>query len=227
MAILMIVTSNQHMGATEIKTGLWLEEWLTPFYMLRDQGHDITTASPKGGQVPLDPTSLEAMMDHPNYQRFQGDLEAAKHLSHSAVLSDINPHAYDAVFIPGGHGLLWDLVNLPELDALLQHYWHQQTPIASLCHGPAVLTSLKDDQDRSYLHDRHITGFSDHEETLVNFENQVPFLLEEKLKSLGAHYHSTDAWQSYVVEDGHLLTGQNPASSAALATLLLQYLEQH
>jgi putative intracellular protease/amidase len=225
MKILMVLTSHSELGDTGKKTGFWIEEFAAPYYVLADAGAVITIASPAGGQPPVDPKSEEADAQTPATERFYKDTEAIDKVGFSLQLSDINAENYDAVFYPGGHGPLWDLANDSFSIRLIEEFYNTQKPIAFVCHAPAALLKVKAENGHPLVKGKKITGFSDTEEEAVGLTKVVPFLLEDELKKLGAHYSKGADWASYTQHDGLLITGQNPSSSEAVAKLLLKTLE--
>ena len=226
MKVLIVLTSHSDLGATGEKTGFWIEEFAAPYYVLADAGVELTIASPQGGQPPVDPKSELADAQTPATERFYSDNEVIDKVAHSLPLSEINQADYDAVFYPGGHGPLWDLANDEHSIHLIEDFYNHQKPIAFVCHAPAALIKAKAQNGDPLVKDKELTGFSDTEEEAVNLTKIVPFLLESELKNLGAKYSKGDNWSSYVKKDGLLITGQNPASSAEAAKLLLSTLQE-
>ncbi len=224
MKILIVLTSHSDLGNTGKKTGFWIEEFASPYYVLADSGADITIASPKGGQPPVDPKSELADAQTPATERFYKDPELIDKVAHSFQLSDIKQDDFDAVFYPGGHGPLWDLANDKDSIKLIEAFYNHQKPIAFVCHAPAALINTKAENGKPLVKGKHLTGFSNTEEEAVELTKVVPFLLEDELKSLGALYTKGNDWSSYVKQDGLLITGQNPGSSEAVANLLLETL---
>jgi putative intracellular protease/amidase len=225
MKILIVLTSHSELGNTGHKTGFWVEEFAAPYYVLADAGAVLTIASPKGGQPPVDPKSEAPEAQTPDTMRFYKDGDLIDKVAHSLKLSDVHQEDYDAVFYPGGHGPLWDLANDKNSIHLIEEFYNNQKPIAFVCHAPAALIHAKAIDSEPLVRGKHVTGFSDSEEDQVQLSNIVPFLLEDELKKLGAHYTKGDDWASYTQQDGLLITGQNPASSAAVAQLLLKTLK--
>lgn len=224
MIVLMVLTSHSDLGNTGHKTGFWIEEFAAPYYILKDVGVDITVASPKGGQPPIDPKSAEPSNQTEATQRFEKDQELQHLLANTHKLSDLNADDFDAVFYPGGHGPLWDLNKDQESIRLLESFWKSKKPIAAVCHAPSVLLNVMDENGTSILKDRKVTGFTNKEEEAVQLTKVVPYLLEDELKKKGGIYSKKENWESYVVTDGLLITGQNPASSAEAAKQLLRHL---
>ncbi len=224
MKILIVLTSHSELGNTGEKTGFWIEEFASPYYVLADAGAIITIASPKGGQPPVDPKSELADAQTPSTIRFYKDEMAIEKVAYSMELSEIKYEDYDAVFYPGGHGPLWDLANDKDSIKLIEYFYNHQKPIAFVCHSPAALVNVSAENGQPLVKGKHLTGFSNTEEEAVGLTKVVPFLLEDKLKKLGAHYTNSNHWESYVQQDGLLITGQNPASSEAVAKLLLKTL---
>ncbi|MDI1255464.1 MAG: type 1 glutamine amidotransferase domain-containing protein [Flavobacterium sp.] len=225
MRILIVITSHDTLGASGEKTGFWIEEFTAPYYVFADAGAAITIASPKGGQPPVDPKSEATEAQTPDTERFYKDDIAIDLVAHTFKLSEINQQDYDAVFYPGGHGPLWDLANDKASIDLIAGFYNHQKPIALVCHAPAALVNVKAKNGEPLVKGKHLTGFSNTEEQAVKLDKIVPFLLEDELTKQGAHYSKGEDWESYVKQDGLLITGQNPASSAAVAKLLLETLK--
>ena len=221
MKVLIVLTSHGELGNTGEKTGFWIEEFASPYYVLADAGAELTLASPKGGQPPVDPKSESADAQSSYTKRFYGDYDLIDKVAHTFKLSEINEADYDAVFYPGGHGPLWDLATDATSIALIENFYKNNKPVAFVCHAPAALLKVKAPDGEPLVKGKEVTGFSDTEEEAVKLTKVVPFLLEDELKKLGAHYSKGDNWSSYVKEDGLIITGQNPASSEAVAKLLL------
>ena len=225
MKILIVLTSHSELGDTGKKTGFWVEEFAAPYYELADAGAEITLASPKGGQPPIDPSSQLAAAQTKFTQRFDKDEPLKQMLAHTLKLSDVKASNFDAVFYPGGHGPMWDLVMDTNSIALLAAFQQQGKPMALVCHAPCALLKVKLPSGDSLIKGKNMTGFSDTEEAAVKLTNVVPFLLEDELKKTGGHYSKGPDWGVYVQTDGLLITGQNPASSAEAARALLKLLQ--
>lgn len=225
MKILFVLTSHSDLGNTGKKTGFWIEEFAAPYYLLSDAGIEITIASPKGGQPPIDPKSEATDASTPATERYNKDAAVKEKLSHTHKLADIIQHDYDAVFYPGGHGPLWDLSTDATSIALIEDFYSNGKPIAFVCHAPAALVNVKAKNGDPLVKGKNITGFTNSEEDAVHLSSVVPFMLESELKKLGAHYSKGPDWGSYVQQDGLLITGQNPGSSEAAAKLLLETLK--
>lgn len=226
MKILMVLTSHDRLGDTGRKTGFWLEELAAPYYVFKDAGFEITLASPKGGQPPLDPKSNEPAFQTEMTRRFEADTEANEALANTVRLSDVSAESFDTVFYPGGHGPLWDLAESPVSARLIESFLASEKPVALVCHAPGVLRHVKTPEGGLLVEGRQVTGFANSEEAAVGLTEVVPFLVEDDLKVRGGIYSKGDDWSSYIVEDGLILTGQNPASSAAAATRLIEMLER-
>lgn len=224
MAILMVLTSHDALGDTGQKTGFWLEEFAAPWYVFRDAGIDVTLASPAGGQPPLDPKSDAPDAQTQDTERFRQDKEAQQALANTRKLSDIVASDYEAVFYPGGHGPLWDLAEDPHSIALIETMLAAGKPVTAVCHAPGVLRRARTADGKPLVQGRRVTGFSNSEEAAVQLTDVVPFLVEDELTRLGAHYSRAPDWQPHVVCDGLLITGQNPASSEGVAQALLERL---
>jgi len=226
MKVLMVLTSHSELGNTGQKTGFWIEEFAAPYYVLADAGVEITIASPKGGQPPIDPKSESPEAQTPATQRFNSDQELKEKLAHSVKLSTVGQFYFDAVFYPGGHGPLWDLANDDTSIYLIQNFLKHNKPVAFVCHAPGALIKVKAPNGDPLVKGKNVTGFSDTEEAAVKLTDVVPFLLEDELKTLGGNYTKGPDWGSYVLKDGLLITGQNPASSEEAARLLLKTISE-
>lgn len=224
MKVLIILTSHDRLGDTGEKTGFWLEEFASPFYQLKDAGAQITLASPRGGQPPLDPKSHEPDFQTEDTRRFDADPAAQAQLANTEILSGVNAGDFDAVFYPGGHGPLWDLYNDQDSISLIQGFIAAGKPVAAVCHAPAVLLQAKDSNADPLVKGKKVTGFSNSEEAAVGLTDVVPYLLEDELAAKGGIYQKTEDWNPLAVVDGLLITGQNPASSAAVARALIDAL---
>jgi putative intracellular protease/amidase len=225
MNILMVLTSHDRLGDTGKKTGFWLEEFAAPYYVFKDAGVKITLASPAGGQPPLDPKSDEPDFQTDATRRFKGDPEAQQALANTLMLSTVSADDFDAVFYPGGHGPMWDLVQDPDSIKLLETMFAQGKALALVCHAPGVLRQVKAPDGSALVRGKQVTGFTNGEEEAVQLTKVVPFLVEDMLIQAGAKYSKGPDWGPYVRTDGKLITGQNPASSEAAAHALLQLLK--
>jgi putative intracellular protease/amidase len=221
MKILMVLTSHDQLGDTGRKTGFWLEEFAAPYYVFRDAGAELVLASPKGGQPPLDPKSDEPDSQTDATRRFRQDPAAGAALAHTQKLSDAMRQSFDAVFYPGGHGPLWDLAEDADSIKLIETTLAAGKPVAAVCHAPGVFRHVKGADGAALVKGRKVTGFSNSEEKAVGLTAIVPFLVEDMLQGNGANYTKGPDWGPYVLTDGNLITGQNPASSAPAAAALL------
>jgi putative intracellular protease/amidase len=226
MKILIVLTSHSKLGNTGHKTGFWIEEFAAPYYTLKDAGAEIVLASPNGGQPPIDPKSAEPENQTEATKRFDKDKDLQQLLAHTKKLSEVVADNFDAVFYPGGHGPLWDLSNDKQSINLIESFWKSKKPVAVVCHSPSVLIHVKDENGDALVKGKKVTGFSNTEEAAVKLTDVVPFLLEDELKKLGAIYSKKEDWASYVIEDGLLISGQNPASSNEVAKHLLSRLQK-
>jgi len=223
--VLFVLTSHEDLGNTGEKTGFWIEEFATPYYLLTDNGVQITLASPKGGQPPIDPKSASPDFQTASTVRFDADKETQKALSKTIKLELVNQAEYDAVFYPGGHGPLWDLAEDKNSIALIESFYNHNKPVAAVCHAPAIFKHTKNADGTSLVKGKNVTGFTNGEEEAVQLTSVVPFLVEDMLKTKGGIYTKKADWTPYAVEDGLLITGQNPASSELVAQLLLKKLQ--
>lgn len=223
MRILMVLTSHDKLGDTGKKTGFWLEEFAAPYYTFLDAGATITVASPKGGQPPLDPKSDLPESQTEMTERFRKDKAAQQVLGNTVVLQQVKEEDYDAIFYPGGHGPLWDLASDPVSIKLIETFYNNGKPVGAVCHAPAVLLQVVIDGE-PIVKGKRVAGFTNSEEAAVQLTSVVPFLVEDELKRLGGLYEKVEDWHVLAIADGHLVTGQNPASSVAVAEELLRLL---
>jgi putative intracellular protease/amidase len=221
--ILMVLTSHDKLGDTGEKTGFWLEEFASPYYVFTDAGAEVTVASPKGGQPPIDPKSDDPANQTGSQIRFKADSKAQDVLSHTRRLDSVSAADYDTVFYPGGHGPMWDLAEDPVSARLIESFYNSGKPVAAVCHAPGVLRHVQY-EGAPIVKGKRVTGFTNSEEEAVHLSKVVPFLVEDELKHLGGRFEKVDDWQSLAVVDGRLITGQNPASSEAAAKALLDVL---
>lgn len=219
--ILMVLTSHAELGNTGEKTGFWVEEFAAPYYAFIDAGIEVTLASPNGGQPPIDPTSTLADFQTEATKRYDADSGVQTLMANTKVLSEVNSSDYDAVFYPGGHGPLWDLVDNIDSVSLIESFIKEQKPVAAVCHASAVFLNVKDADGNALVAGKKVTGFTNSEEAAVQLTDIVPFLVEDELIKKGGDYQKTDDWGVLALEDGLLITGQNPASSELAAKKLL------
>lgn len=222
MKVLMVLTSHDQLGDTGLKTGFWLEEFAAPYYVFKDAGAEVVLASPAGGQPPLDPKS-----DLPEFQtelthRFKADTDAQRALASTVKLDTVSHEEFDTVYYPGGHGPLWDLAESPKSIDLIESFERANKPIGFVCHAPGVLRHVKNADGEPLVKGRRVTGFTNGEEEDVQLTNVVPFLIEDEFKRQGALYEKIENWAPFVLVDGKLVTGQNPASSEEAAKALLK-----
>ena len=222
MKVLMVLTSHDQLGNTGRKTGFWLEELAATYYDVRDAGAQVVLASPKGGMPPLDPKSNEPAFQTDATRRFEADATATTQLAATVRLDSVDQADFDTVFYPGGHGPLWDLAEDRHSIALIESFLAARKPVALVCHAPGALRHVKTPEGRPVVEGRSVTGFTNTEEAAVELTDVVPFLVEDELKAKGGNFSRRDDWAPYVVGDGLLITGQNPASSAPAAELLLK-----
>ncbi|HEY0505624.1 MAG TPA: type 1 glutamine amidotransferase domain-containing protein [Lysobacter sp.] len=220
MKVLMVLTSHDRLGDTGEKTGFWLEEFAAPYYVFTDAGAEVTVASPKGGQPPIDPKSDAPDHQTPAQERFKADANAQSVLANTRRLDSVSADDYDTVFYPGGHGPLWDLAEDPVSIRLIERFHDSGKPIALVCHAPGVLRHVRSGSE-PLVKGKRVTGFTNSEEAAVKLTDVVPFLVEDELTRLGGRFEKVADWQSLAVVDGRLITGQNPASSEATAKALL------
>ncbi|MDP2635290.1 MULTISPECIES: type 1 glutamine amidotransferase domain-containing protein [unclassified Pseudoalteromonas] len=219
--ILMVLTSHADLGNTGEKTGFWVEEFAAPYYAFIDAGAEVTLASPEGGQPPIDPTSTLADFETDATKRYDNDSAAKTLMANTQILSEVNASDFDAAFYPGGHGPLWDLVDNADSINLIENFIQQQKPVAAVCHASAAFLNIKDTDGNALVAGKKVTGFSNTEEAAVQLTDIVPFLVEDELIKKGGDYQKTDDWGVLALEDGLVITGQNPASSELAAKKLL------
>ena len=224
MNILFVLTSHDKLGDTGKKTGFWIEEFASPYYTFRDAGADITLASPKGGKPPVDPSSDTPDAQTEATERFKKDDDLQQKLAETKKLSDVKEADFDAIFYPGGHGPLWDLSQDEDSINLIESFNNSNKPIGFVCHAPAALKDVNGTGGNPLVNNKKVTGFSNSEEEGVGLTEVVPFKVEDMLKKKGGAYSKADDWQPYAVEDGNLITGQNPASSESVAQKMLSKL---
>ena len=222
--ILMVLTSHDTLGDTGEKTGFWSEEFAAPYYAFLDAGVGLTLASPKGGQPPLDPKRSEAGFQTEDTARFNSDVAAKAVLANTAKLSEVNAADFDGVFYPGGHGPMWDLVNDAQSISLIEAFWASDKVVSTVCHASIALANAKDTNGEYIVKGRNVTGFTNTEEAAVGLTDVVPLLVEDTLSDRGGLFSKIEDWASNAQIDGNLITGQNPASSTAVAKLVLETL---
>lgn len=223
--ILIVLTSHKQLGETGRTTGFWLEEFASPYYVFKDAGAELTLASPNGGQPPLDPKSDEPAAQTAATRRFKADSAANAALAATVKLASVSAHDFDAVFYPGGHGPLWDLVDNQVSIRLIEDFWAHNKPISAVCHAPIAFVNAKDKNGDYIVKGREVTGFTNSEEEAVGLTKIAPMLLEDTLIARGAKYSKGGNFQSYTRRDGNLITGQNPGSSEAVAKLVIAALQ--
>lgn len=217
MKVLFVLTSHSDLGNTGKKTGFWVEEFAAPYYAMSDKGVDITIASPKGGQPPIDPASEAPDAQTESTKRYYADSQLKEKVATTKKLADVSSEDFDAIFYPGGHGPMWDLYEDRNSIELIESFWAAGKPVAAVCHAPSALLNVKDENGDPLVKGKKVTGFTNTEEEGVQLTDVVPYLLEDELKAKGGLYSKGSDWSSYVVEDGMLITGQNPASSKEAA----------
>lgn len=223
--ILFIVTTARTMGDGPQPTGVWLEELAVPYYALKDAGHDVQVATLNGLAIPVDPNSDVPDAKAPDaVRRFRRDPDAVAALAAPADLARLEPERFDAVFVPGGHGVMWDLASSERVATMLGAAWDSGAVVASVCHGPAALVNVSDATGAPLVRGRTVSAFTDSEERGAGLDDTVPFLLESRLRDLGARFSAGEDWAPHAVQDGRLITGQNPASSEAVARKVISAL---
>jgi putative intracellular protease/amidase len=221
MKIVMVTTSHDQLGNTGRTTGFWLEEFAAPYFVFKDARVELTLASPKGGQPPIDPVSDLAENQTPAMTRFKKDPAAQKELSQTVELAGVKSEDYDTIFYVGGHGPMWDLVDNPDSIALIESFYNSGKPVAAVCHSAAVFHKAAY-KGAPLIKGKRVTGFTNGEEEAVHLTHVVPFLVEDELKRVSGRYEKAADWESFAITDGRIITGQNPASSTAAAKALIQ-----
>lgn len=222
--ILMVLTSHSDLGDTGRKTGFWIEEFATPYYAFKDAGIEVVLASPAGGQAPIDPSSELEDFQTPATTRYYADSDTQRVVANTVVLTEANVEDFDAVFYPGGHGPLWDLTDNSDSIKLIENFLAANKPVATVCHAPAALLNVKDTSGEYAIKGKAVTGFTNGEEAAVQLTDIVPFSLEDELIKRGGNYQKADDWNSFAVQDGLIISGQNPQSSELVAQKLLSQL---
>jgi putative intracellular protease/amidase len=223
--VLFVLPSHDQLGNTWQKTGYWLEEFASPYYEFVDNGYEVTIASPKGGKPPVDPKSLQKENQTKATERFQNDKSAMEKLDNTIVLAQVSSNEYDTLFLPGGHGPMWDLSEDENMKKIVEDFYNNKKIITAVCHGPAGLLQAKDRNGNSILRDKKVTGFANSEEKSVKLDQVVPFLLENRLKELGGNFEKSEDFKPFVVSDGQIITGQNPASAFLAAQKVIQIMK--
>lgn len=224
MNTLIVLTSHSQLGNNGKKTGFWLEEFAAPYYVFKDAGASVTLCSIKGGQPPIDPTSEDETWQTAATRRFSDDERLLNELRETQPIASISADDYDAVFFPGGHGPMWDMPDNPDVSRVIETLYNAEKPVAAVCHGVAALIGAKTPDQKPLVAGKQLCCFSNREEEAVGLVNSVPFLLQNRLESLGAKIRNAQDFSNNVVQDGNLLTGQNPQSSKACAELLMEAL---
>ncbi len=223
--VLFVLPSHDKLGDTGQKTGYWLEEFASPYYEFVDNGYDVVIASPKGGKPPVDPKSLQPENQSESTKRLQNDPVVQQKLENTLILNEVSDGEYDTLFLPGGHGPMWDLSQDKDLKRIVESFYNNKKIISAVCHGPAGLLQATDNNGNSILKDKRVTGFTNDEEHTVKLDKTVPFLLEDKMKELGGNFEKTENFKPFIVSDGQIITGQNPASSLLAARRVVEVLK--
>jgi putative intracellular protease/amidase len=223
--ILIVTTSNTLMPDSDDRTGVWFEELATPYYAFIDAGDTVTLASIRGGEIPIDGRSLAETPLPASVQRFHDDPTALEAAHHSKAIAELTATDFDAIYLPGGHGTMWDFPNNPDLANAITSMLDAGKIVASVCHGPAAFLGVTRIDGSAMIKGRSITCFTDDEERAVHLDDKVPFLLESSLRAAGAQVSTGPDFAPHIMEDGNLLTGQNPKSSEPLARAVVAALK--
>jgi len=225
--ILFVVTSAAFMGSTGEPTGLWFEELATPYYAFVEAGAEVDIVSIAGGAVPIDPRSQKPLGENPeSVDRFLRDPKASAKIADTKAIASVDASAYDAVFLPGGHGTMWDLPSSTALAHKVVETLDRGAVVAAVCHGPAGLVSAKFDNGEPVVFGKRVAAFTNSEEAAAGLDKAIPFFLEDRLRQLGAKVETAPDFQPFALRDGNLITGQNPASSERVAELVLEALSE-
>lgn len=222
--VLVVLPSHDQLGNTGQKTGFWLEEFTDPYYKFIDSGYEVTIASPRGGKPPVDPKSTQKENQSESTQRFEKDKSAQAKLENTLVLSQVSANDYDTLFLPGGHGPMWDLSSDENMKKIVEDFYSDKKIVSAVCHGPAGLLQATDRNGNSILKGKKITGFTNNEESAVGLTKTVPFLLENRMKELGGKFEKGQDFKPFIVSDGQLITGQNPKSALPAAEKVVEIL---
>ena len=219
--ILIVLISHAELGNTGEKTGFWVEEFAAPYYAFTDAGIKVSIASTLGGQPPIDPKSELEDFQTPSTKRYDADNDVQALMVNTSKLADVDAADYDAVFYPGGHGPLWDLTDNEDSIALIERFLATNKPIGAVCHATAAFLNVKDTSGEYVVKGKAVTGFTNSEEEAVQLTHIVPFLLEDELIKRGGDYQKVADWNAFAIQDGLVITGQNPQSSELAAEKLI------
>ena len=220
--ILIVTTSHASLGSTDKKTGLWIEELTTPYYAFVDAGASVAIVSIQGGAIPIDPGSQKAEGENsPSVERARTDEKFQQAITNTPALEEVKASEYDAVFLPGGHGTMWDLPESDRRAQIVSETLAQGRIVSAVCHGPAGLVSARTSAGEPIVKGRKVAAFTNAEEDAVGLSETVPFLLESKLRELGADIQKAGNFEAFAIADGNLITGQNPTSSELVAEKVL------
>lgn len=222
--VLVVLPSHDQLGNTGQKTGFWLEEFTDPYYKFIDSGYEVTIASPRGGKPPVDPKSTQKENQSESTKRFEKDKSAQAKLENTLVLSQVSASDYDTLFLPGGHGPMWDLSSDGNMKEIVEDFYSDKKIVSAVCHGPAGLLQATDRNGNSILKGKKITGFTNNEESAVGLTKAVPFSLENRMKELGGRFEKGQDFKPFIVSDGQLITGQNPKSALPAAEKVVEIL---
>lgn len=215
-SILFVLTSHDQINE-EHKTGLWFSEFAEPYEIFQEAGFRLTTASIKGGNAPIDPRSL-------NEETSAKWAELIRVAEQTVAIADVTSEGYDAIFMPGGHGTMFDMPDHPKLQSLIAEFAESDRIVGAVCHGPAALVNVRLSDGEYLVKGRKVTAFTNEEEKASTFDRFMPFMLEDKLRAAGAEFIGKPKWSDHVVSDGKLVTGQNPQSSVSIAHTIVRML---
>lgn len=227
MKILLILTNIGTYASGRLQTGLWFSELTHMYHHAKEEGFDITIASPGGGYVPIDPESLKPLVLDKVSKQYYRSAEFMKLLQHTKSLSEVVGQAFDCVYLAGGHGTMYDFPGDTTLQTILKEQYERGRIVAAICHGVGGLLNVKLSNGAYLINGKKLTGFDWFEETLARRKREVPFNLEAALKGRGVAYKKALLpMTSQVVVDGNLITGQNPFSSKEMAKVVMQRLKK-
>ena len=223
MKILMMLTSFDNFNENNKKTGLFPDQFTSPYYIFKDAGAEITLVTPDGGRPPLNEKNKNPTT--PGNARLRADLATQIALHNTLNLRQAAQLDFDALYIAGGYGVLWDVVENHYAISIVESIFAASNPIAAVCHSSSIFCRARTNTGEVIVSGKSVTGFSNSEEKTSGFNYVVPYSVEDELKKNGAKYSKGLDWEPYVISDGLLITGQNPNSSSLTAKTLLNKLK--
>ncbi|MEQ8315817.1 MAG: type 1 glutamine amidotransferase domain-containing protein [Phycisphaerales bacterium] len=219
-AVLLVLTNHGDMGDTGEPTGFFLAEAAHPWHVFNEAGWIVVLASPEGGDAPIDPRSVTDPDEEG--QDFLDRFARDGVVPGTARLTSMKASAFEAIFFAGGHGTMWDFPEGPGVQETAEGVYRSGGVVAAVCHGPAALVNLRARGGDPLVAGRRVTGFTNDEEAAVELVDAMPFLLETRLRELGAEFVGAGNFEENVVVDGRLVTGQNPASARGAAEAVVR-----